>query len=387
MTTTVSSRCADCGRPRRPGAVFCECGALLDYSAATSERPPHGVGADAGNGAEIEAADEWPPGPYQPIHEPTVTAVPPMRLVHCTNDACGVPNPANLFFCWRCGTPLIHGGEAPKRWSLRRMLGLERPPLRAGERARPRKPIFSRGRIRAALVVVATLVALAALAVGVDKAWRPAEHGLSRGYEVSREALWPQFEPVYPSSVNPPRHPGLIAHVRLWRLHVNPQHPPFDAFDRNLSTYWQSVTPRQQWDRIRANFNPAAKEIDEVSIYAGDPTGATIVPESIQMTFYRWQPHPSRPGLRPRRPPHSAVGCPRPLRPPRSAGGPRRSGVYCVAGVVRVFTLENTPAVQRFSTGTQRNISMVVITVRDVHRADNPKAKAALTDIEFFRRH
>jgi hypothetical protein len=312
--------------------------------------------------------------------------------VLCTNEACGAANPDYASFCWRCGTALVKGGEARKRRSLRRSRKLEKQALPAGERTPARGPLFTRGRLGAALLVVAAVVALGALAIGIDKAWRPAAHGVARGYDVSREALWPQFEPVYPSSVNPPRHHGPIANVRLWRRHVNPVHPPFDAFDRNLSTYWQSVTPRQQPDRIRANFKPAAPEIDEVSIYAGDPTGATIVPQTIQMTFYRWEPHPIRTGRRPRKPPHRARPCPRPFKPPRPAPGPPSglpppSGVYCVAGVGKVFHLQNTPAVQRFSTGAQHDISMVVITVRGVHRADNPNAKAAITDIEFFRRH
>jgi hypothetical protein len=58
-----------------------------------------------------------------------------------------------------------------------------------------------------------------------------------------------------------------------------------------------------------------------------------------------------------------------------------------VTGIAKVFNLENTPAVQRFSTGSQHGIGMVVIAIRGVHRADNPNAKAALTDVEFFRRH
>jgi hypothetical protein len=391
VTATVSGTCSKCGRART-SEPFCECGALFDYSvpvAAVAEPPPPADAADGKNGADTDAG-EWPPGPFDPVHQrPATTGLPAVPVVLCTNEACGAANPEYASFCWKCGTALGRGGEARKRWSLRRTLGLERRPLSAGERKRVRSPLFTGGRLGAALLVVAVVVALAALAVGIDKAWRPAAHGVARGYDVSREALWPQFEPVYPSSVNPPRRPGPIANVRLWRRHVNPLHPPFDAFDRNLSTYWQSATPRQQPDRIRANFKPAAPEIDEVSIYAGDPTGATIVPESIQMTFYRWEAHPRRSAFRallPKLPP-PAVPCPHPLRPPRPYVGPWPSGAYCVTGVVKVITLENTPAVQRFSTGAQRDVSMVVITVRGVHRADNPHAKAALTDVEFFRRH
>jgi hypothetical protein len=55
---------------------------------------------------------------------------------------------------------------------------------------------------------------------------------------------------------------------------------------------------------------------------------------------------------------------------------------------IRVISLLNTPAEQRFSIGTQKDVAQVVITVRGTHRSTLKKGtQAALTDIEFFDRH
>ena len=58
-----------------------------------------------------------------------------------------------------------------------------------------------------------------------------------------------------------------------------------EAFDKDLSTFWLSTTPRTTNDRIVAWFKPSA-DIAAFTIYAGDPTGAQVVPQVIQMTFY-----------------------------------------------------------------------------------------------------
>jgi hypothetical protein len=282
-----------------------------------------------------------------------------MRVVHCPNEECRAVNPTTLLLCWRCESPMVRGTEARPSWSLRRALRLEKPPLRAGERERPRRPLIGKdGRtLRTSLVVLGILLLLAGLILAAVKAWGPAEAHAAHWYSSSREALFPRFDPVAPSSVNPPRTSKLS----------NPAHPPADAFDRNLSTYWQSTTPRNAPDKIRVSFNQAAKEIDEVSIFAGDPTGTTIVPQSIQMTFYRWDPH---------------FGC-----KPNLPENRQQRGKFCVTGIAKEFNLVNTPTEQRFSTGKQRDVGQVVITIRGVHRADNPKARAALTDVEFFAKH
>jgi hypothetical protein len=329
---------------------------LLDYSASgADERTDEKTN---GGGATVETTEhEWPPGPYRTTREPAAgRADTAMRVIHCPNEECRALNPTTLLFCWKCERPMARGVEAKPSWSLRRALRLEKPPLRAGERQRSRRHVIgSEGpTLRAALVGLAVLLVLAALVLGAVKAWGPVHAQAVRWYSSSRRALFPRYAPVYPSSVNPPRR-------------TNPAHPPAAAFDRNLSTYWQTNTARQVWDKIRVNFNPAAKEIDEVSIYAGDPTGTTIVPSQLQMTFYKWYPHPNQ---------HK-----------HTCKWPSRHGEFCVAGIAKVFDLVDTPAEQRFSTGAQRDIGQVVITIRGVHRSDNPHAKAALTDVEFWVIH
>ena len=57
-----------------------------------------------------------------------------------------------------------------------------------------------------------------------------------------------------------------------------------EAFDKDLSTFWLSPTPREENDRIVVRFNPQT-DIAAFTVYAGDPTGAQVVPEVIQMTF------------------------------------------------------------------------------------------------------
>jgi hypothetical protein len=136
-----------------------------------------------------------------------------------------------------------------------------------------------------------------------------------------------------------------------------------------------SLTPRQVWDTLRINFKPAVKEFNDVVVFAGDPTAKTIVPKQLQMTFYRWDP---RPDLQP-------TECPARPHPPLPQVRPH--GQFCVMSV-RTVNLLNTPAEQRFSIGTQKNVAQIVITVRGTHRSTlNKKARAALTDIEFFDRH
>jgi hypothetical protein len=379
MTSTAYGTCSECHRPRTPGAIFCECGALLDYSASGAGRAHDEPTAPGAGRAHDEptapvvarAADfEWPPGPYHATHEPAVLSTSALRVVHCPNDKCKALNPARLLFCWRCDTPMIQGEEAGEPWRWRRVLRLEKPPLRAGERQRPRGPFISkdpRTLVRAGLIVLGLLVVLGALVIGAIKGWDAADKHASRWFGSAREALFPRFDPMSPSSVNPPRKKKDGKEI---------PHPAADAFDSNLSTYWQSTTPRQVWDRIRVNFKPAAKEINEVAVFAGDPTAKTIVPRSLQMTFYRWEPHPEL------HPDQCKVSRHLPPFPPL-----REQGAFCVTGIAQQFPLVNTPSEQRFSTGTQRDIGQVVITIRGVHRTDNPKAKAALTDIEFFNKH
>jgi hypothetical protein len=360
MTSTSYSTCAECNRPRKPNAIFCDCGALLDYSAPTDEQP-RARASEKTNGGAAATASEWPPQPPQPVEEPTATSVTPMRAKRCTE--CKTLNPESLLFCWSCRQPLVEDKPEPRRrWSLRRALGLEKPALAAGERTRKSRLSGNR---RRALVLLGALVLVAAAVVGAAKGWTPAREHTARWYGTAREALFPRFDPVNPSNVSPPPTSKLS----------NARHPPAAAFDNNLSTYWQTATPKQTWDKLRVRFWPP-REIDEVSIFGGDPTGSTVVPESIQMTFYRWVPRPSeQPDV-----------CETPALWSRTNLWGER-GRFCVVGIAKVLTLSDTPGEQRFSTGSQRDINQVVITIRGVHSSSKPKAKAAVTEIEFFRKY
>ena len=378
--TSVDATCKDCGRDRKPREIFCECGAFLDYSVPTGEQRTDGE-PDGETAASTAASEsEWPPGPYEPTSEPADTSGVSMRVVHCPNEECKALNPATLDLCWKCKTPIAQGVEAKPPWSLSSLLRQEKPPLPAGERDYPVKPFLGkdpRSLLRTGLIVAGVLLLAGALLVGAVKAWGPASAGATHGYGVAREALFPRFKPVPPSGVNPPRN----------GKDVNRLHPPFHAFDSNLSTYWKTTTASHVPDEIRVSFNPPAHHIDEVIVFAGDPTATTIVPSSLQMTFYRWEPFPSR---------HSDE-CGHPTRlfergefcHPAECEQPTRffdRGAFCVIDIAPRFDLKNTPTPQRFSTGKQADVARVVITIRGVHRSNNKNAKAAITDIEFFDR-
>jgi len=381
MTSSASGVCGDCARPRRPGAIFCECGALLDYSTsgnghangtavavAEAEPPPPPSPPPSRDDA---ASNEWPPGPYQALHEGARPERQSLRVVHCPNDKCKALNPSRLLVCWRCGTAMIQGEQAKaagvrrRRWWL--FFRQERAPLQAGQREYPEEPFISRDPkvlLRAGVIVAGVLLLLSALIIGVVKAWDPATAKAAHGYGWTREKLFPRFSPHHPSSVWPPR---VKRNPKTGRLDAV-RHPASDAFDRNLSTYWQSVTPRAKWDNLRVNFKPAVDQFTDVSVFAGDPTATTIVPRALQLTFYRWEPHLTCNGDFP----HFPV---------------RVRGTFCVIGRPTIVQLQNTPTEQRFTLGLYQDVAQIVVTVRGTHRTNKPKAKAAITDIEFFDRH
>jgi hypothetical protein len=392
MTSVAAGTCSDCGRPRKPHEIFCECGALLDYTSPGETRT---------NGKSLPVADEsqattseWPPGPYEEeSYESRAPTTPGPRVIHCPNTKCEAVNPARHLFCWQCKLPLHEGKDAPEPWNWRRALRLEKPPLRARERQRKHLPFFSKSPLaiaRSSAIVLGVLVAVAALAIGAVKG---AQYGARHGptwFSAARERVFPRFRPHHPSSVFPTRYrsakPGKKRKgvrtievrkivngrtVTVKRRVTTISHPAVDAFDRNLSTYWQSTTKRQTPDTVRLTFKPPVDEFDDVSVFGGDPTGKTIVPRQLQVAFYTWLPnHPTRDcNLQPGQPEHL-----------------RKKGTFCVTGKPHVLTLLNTPAEQRFSFGPQRHIVRIVITIRGTHHSDNPKAKAAITDIEFFDR-
>ena len=382
MTSSAFGVCTDCQRPRKPGEIFCECGALLDYSASGDGRVNGKPAAVAE--AEPEDADpetnERPPAWYQAPDERAEPKQQLFRVEQCSK--CGRYNPSRLLTCLNCGAPMspdakpVEAEERRRRRSWRRLLLLPaKEPLPAGQHEPKKKPFVGRDPrtlLRAGLITAGALLLGFVLVIAAIKAWHPAYANGKRLYHASRERLFPRFTPHHPSSVFPPR---LQKDPKTGRLEELP-HPAADAFDRNLSTYWQSTTPRQVWDTLRINFKPAVKEFNDVTVFAGDPTATTIVPKQLQMTFYRWEPHPD---LLPDE-------CKARYHPPLPPIRPAR-GQFCVMDI-RVISLLNTPAEQRFSIGTQKDVAQVVITVRGTHRSTLKKGtQAALTDIEFFDRH
>jgi hypothetical protein len=125
---------------------------------------------------------------------------------------------------------------------------------------------------------------------------------------------------------------------------------------------------------VRINFKPVVVEFNDVSVYGGDPTAKTIVPRQLQLAFYTWEPH--RP----------TTSCTLPLDLNKDLKNLHRGkGTWCVTEI-KPITLLNTPAEQRFSFPAQRNVGQITITIRGTHHSDDPKARAAITDIEFFDR-
>jgi len=428
VTSAAFGTCGDCNRLRKADAIFCECGALLDYSAPTEGRtngttvalapaPKPTPASESESESESEAdragersaeSHEWPPARYEAPREHTKTEQPGFRVRECPH--CKALNPTQLLVCWHCNEPMIVFDEAEdarrRRWW--RLYRRERAPLPAGEHERTRDPRGRKELLQAGLITAGVLLLGAVLVIAAIKTWHPAYHNSTRLYNASRERLFPRFTPHHPSSVWPPQSVTLKKGTTIKRKNgksfvlksnteITLKHPAADAFDRDLSTYWLSRTPRQVWDNLRINFKPAIGEFNDVVVFGGDPTAKTIVPKRLQMTFFRWEPHPDlvagpveavhRPGdpvvLRSGPPEeckaHSPVRLPL-LRPSR--------GQFCVLkDGIKVFELLNTPAGQRFSIGTQKDVAKIVITVRGTHRSTLPHAHAALTDIEFFDRH
>ena len=277
--TSVVPTCRDCNRPRKPDELFCECGAFYDYTVTTVEQRSDGEPKGKAVAATTVEEFEWQPAQYERTFEPTAT--PRCRSASC---AAGIAMNSTPRHSSSAGTARSLWSRATRRATLepRRFLRLEGPPLPAGERAKD-----ARSRLSTGLIVAAVLLLASVLLIGAIKAWGPASAGATHGYGVAREALFPRYNPVNPSSVNPPR-------VQKVEEAGQDPAPPADAFDSKLSTYWLSRTPRHKPDLIRVTFNPPAHHIEEVVVFAGDPTATTIVPAELQMTFYRWDPNPAR---------------------------------------------------------------------------------------------
>jgi ribosomal protein L40E len=288
---------------------------------------------------------------------------------------------------------------------------LEKDPLPAGERKRARDPFLGKDPmvlLRTGLKVLAIVLIVGVVLIGGLWAWTSAVHPqIMSFYASSREALFPRFKSVPPSRiwyVAPSRcAAGLSARPGGQRRPVTPtrravpnrftplrprrnpgrrpcfpihsEHSAAEAFDKDLNTFWLSPTPRGSNDLLVVRFQPQAT-IALFTIYAGDPTGEQVVPRTIQMTFYG---------------PAETVYYPAPVSyPATGTQGPitgTRRRIYWPVAAVREWTLLNSQAQQRFSTGDLKNIARVVITIRGSYANPDASARQALTEVEFFDKY
>lgn len=295
---------------------------------------------------------------------------------------------------------------------FKRSYRIEKDPLPAGQRKRPRNPFLGKGQmvsLDAWLKVLAGLVIVGAICIGGLWAWNSTIHPrVVSWYASSREALFPRFRSVPPAmifytwpnkcvagvSARPgrqrkqvtPTSRAIPKRFKPLPARKNPAPKPCypikstnsfaEAFDNDLNTFWLSPTPRNTNDRIVVRFPPQTS-IAALTIYAGDPTGAQVVPQIIQMTFYG---------------PAETVYYPPPVfyPAPKERDGTLKSSkkrLYWPVTAVREWTLRDTQAQQRFSTGDLTDIARVVITIRGNHPNANPKATQALTEVEFFDKY
>ena len=288
---------------------------------------------------------------------------------------------------------------------------IENDPLPAGERKRPRNPFLGKGRMEilsASLKVLAVLLIVAASCIGALWAWNSAiRPQIVSWYASSREALFPRFRPVPPAMIFYTSPNDCVAGLRALpdqskkkvtpisraipkkfkplrqkknpapkRCRIKSVNNVAEAFDKDLSTFWLSTTARTTNDRIVVRFKPQT-DIAAFTIYAGDPTGAQVVPQVIQMTFYG---------------PEETVYYPPPTfyPPPKKRDGTlktTRPRPYWPIAAVQEWTLLDTQAQQRFSTGDLTDIARVVITIRGTHPNADPKATQAVTELEFFDKY
>jgi hypothetical protein len=294
---------------------------------------------------------------------------------------------------------------------------IENDPLPAGERKRPRNPFLGKGRMEllsASLKVLAVVMIVAASCIGALWAWNSAIHPqIVSWYASSREALFPRFRPVPPAMIFYTSPNDCVAGLRarpgrlkkngqpkkkvtptsravpnLYKALRQKQNPApkrcriksvnnvAEAFDKDLSTFWLSTTARTTNDRIVVRFKPQT-DLAAFTIYAGDPTGAQVVPQVIQMTFYG---------------PEETVYYPPPTfyPPPKKRDGTLKTTKprpYWPITAVQEWTLLDTGAQQRFSTGDLTDIARVVITIRGTHPNADPNATQAVTELEFFDKY
>jgi hypothetical protein len=354
--------CGDCGRENDERALFCEnpaCGALLEWSGkpvdpdATKTEAPTEVMAQGGADAPAvptpsppsdeprgptarKPAPEFVPPPPRPRQE-----VPPAGIGYLVCPRCGTGNLPHLNFCRRCGLTLASAPVVMPTWWQRILR--RRPPARAGER---RGWVRSRGRIRrdeltrSALIGLAAVAVAAVVALGGLLAWRAgAKDAAVDAYESTRGFLFPRYEPVRPVAER-----ASSARRRRHRADA--------AFDQDLNTFW--LAGRRGGGtgaRLVMRFEPET-DLARMGVFVGDPVAKQLVPKRLQLTFFRRRARPAR-------------------------------GWEVVD--IRNLDLENEPDFQRRDLDVE-NIQRLVMTIRKTYRSDSPRASAAITEVEFFRR-
>jgi hypothetical protein len=352
--------CGDCGRENEDGALFCEnpaCGALLEWSRRTVEPEATTTEAatevTAGGGTTATAAPPASP----PLREPTGPAprkpapefvptprrpredVPSPGVGQLVCPRCGAGNLPHLNFCRRCGSTLATAPVVTPTWWQRALR--RRSPAAAGERHRW---VRTRGRIRredlarSAFVGLAAIVVAAVVALGALLAWRAGVKDAAIGaYDSVRGTFFPRYEPVRP--------------VAESATSARQRHPADAAFDQDVNTFWLAAPGGGTRARLVARFE-AGTDLAKIGIFAGDPVARQLVPETIQLTFFRRRAKPAR-------------------------------GWEIVT--IRTLRLENKPGFQRNELDVE-DFERVVMTIRKTYRSDTPRASVAVTEIEFFRR-
>ena len=348
--------CTECGSEHEDEAAFCSsCGAFLEWSGRKVEpgdaledaaAPDHETAvavAAAAPSAPVSIAPARPGPEYVP-RPPVEIEGPPPQVGDLLCWRCGAGNAPHLHFCRRCGTTL--GGAPvvePTLWQ--RLLRRRRRAVPAGTRrgwaARRQRLPGTREELAKRAGVVAAVVAVLAMLVGaVVWAWKAHLDDRARGgYTSVRQTFFPRYEPV-----------------RAWAVASSSnrrRHRARAAFDGDLNTFWLAARRRGgNGARLVVTFKPAT-DLAKVGISAGDPTQAQSTPKALGVTLLRWSNERGRRGWR-------LVGA-------------------------RRLPLENRPGFQRRDLQVE-NVGRIVLTVRGVYPGSAPRASAALTEVEFFRK-
>ena len=343
--------CTECGNESDGDELFCDsCGTYLGWWGEKLEGSPQAVvEAEAqaeGDTATATAVMARAPG-AEATRRPPKTMRQAWRSVpgEIICQACENPSPPSAHFCRTCGTVLVGTPPVEERSRWDRVVRRRRV-LRAGERPGWTR-LRSEGprRIPKQLAILAGgTVAATAFAVLCVWLWaHSVGHWAGGVAHRVRLDVYPYYDPIRPANAS--GDPQTKAH------------PGSAAFDRDLTTFWLSPSTNGQkpptgiGGRLVANFRPAT-DIDRISIFAGDPTGAELVPSRLRVGFYRWS---------------------------RTAKG------HWLLVDSTGISLANQPGYQTFPV-TERGIGLAVITVKGVYAADSP-GTAAITEIEFFKKH